>query len=141
MKQAIALFGLATAALATSHVLFGYDVTYDIAYGVLASIALVIASTFLWLWWVRATPLALGMAFSWAGAALVLGWWWAYSLLGQPRVMVEHPALFAAVAAYLVGATMHLRVMQSTMRVSVAAFWGPIAALVGAVLAVVLSVR
>ncbi len=138
MKQAIVLFGCVAGALFLSHWTLGYRVTYDIAYGVLASVALVIAGTFAWLWWVRATPLALGMAFSWAGAALVIGWWWAYSLLGAPRVMIEHPALFAAVAAYLVGATLHLRVMQNTMRVSVTLFWVPIGAIVALVLGVVL---
>ena len=30
-----------------------------------------IASTFAWLWWRRATPLAAGLSLSWAGASLI----------------------------------------------------------------------
>ena len=123
MKQALLSFcGLALAFFAGKSLL-GYTAVYNIAYGALAAMAFVVAFTFLWLWWVRATPLALGMAFSWLGAGGVIGWWWIYSLANAPVWMHQNPALFLFLAAYLVGAFQHFTVMRQTMAVNAVAYW------------------
>lgn len=96
----------------------GYSRAYNIAYGALAIMAVVIAMTFLWLWAARSTPLALGMAFSWTGAASLIGWWWAYGLLDAPDWMVENAVLFVFLALYFVGATMHLEVIGRSFGLS-----------------------
>ena len=86
-----------------SDILFGYDLSYRVGYGAFALLALVIAGTFFWLWAQRATPLALGMVFSWSGAACLMGWWWLYSLLGAPVWMQDNPLLFIFLSVYLMG--------------------------------------
>jgi hypothetical protein len=113
----------------------GYALVYQLAYGAVSAMAVVISVTFLWLWWARATPLALGMAFSWAGAGLVMGWWWVFNLRGGPEGMVQHPVLFVFVAAYLVGAALHFQVIQRTVGAPHALFW----AFPGAALAFVVA--
>ena len=71
--------------------IFGYDLAYQMAYGAISAMAVLISATFFWLWWQRATPLALGMGFSWAGAGMVMGYWWVHNLLDRPDWMDENP--------------------------------------------------
>ena len=66
-----------------------------------------ISLTFLWLWARKETPLALGMSFSWAGAASVMGWWWVFNVLSRPVAMAESELLFLFLAVYFVGAVLH----------------------------------
>lgn len=115
MKQAFALIALITAALLVAYRLLGYETTYHIAYGTITVMGLVIAGTFVWLWIMRATPLALGMVFSWTGGALVMAWWWAHQLLGRPEEMWASPVLFIFLAFYIAGAILHLVVIQGTL--------------------------
>ncbi len=71
--------------------------------------------TFFWLWRKRATPLALGMGFSWAGTGGVLGWWWLYRFLGTPEAMVDNEFLFLFVASYIVGGILHFQVIVRSL--------------------------
>ena len=100
----VALFEMAA-------VVFGYALTYQIGYGAFSILALAISATFLWLWVQRSTPLALGMAAGWGGAAGVMAWWWVYNTLQQPTWMQGNPMLFAFLSLYLVGALLHLEVI------------------------------
>lgn len=98
--------------------LFGYAIAYRIAYGAFTILAVVIALTFFWLWAKRSTPLALGMAFSWTGAATVMGWWWIFKIFGEPGWMEENSYLFVFLSLYFVGAMMHLEVIGRSFGVS-----------------------
>lgn len=124
MKQAFALVILVMAGLLASHLGLGYTITHQIAFGAVTVIALVIAVTFLWLWRVRATPLALGMVFSWTGGALILGWWWINQLLGRPEAMRDSPILFVFLAFYIGGAILHFVVIQGTVHLPVRLYAG-----------------
>ena len=84
----------------------------------------VVAASFLWLWHVRATPLALGMALSWTGASMLL---WGFAGRGEWALM--------ALSVYLTGAAMHLRVIAAMLPHPLSALAGVIA---GAALAAVL---
>ena len=89
MKQAFVLMTLIALALQMGYQWAGYEVVYQIGYGAITLMGLMISLTFLWLYVVRATPLALGMAYSWSGASLVLGWWWIClaNLLGRRKAL------------------------------------------------------
>ncbi|MEL6169031.1 MAG: hypothetical protein AAFR35_10090 [Pseudomonadota bacterium] len=128
MKEALALLFMIVAVLLLSNGLQGYDRTYDIAYGALTVMAAMISGTFLWLWSTRATPLALGMACSWAGAASVMGWWWTYSVAGAPAAMKDAALLFVFLALYFVGAILHFLVIQRSMGLGSRAFLWPVCA-------------
>lgn len=111
MRQAVLMFlGVATVLQIGQRALTAPAIQ-DLAHGATALMALVIAGTFLWLWARRATPLALGMALSWAGAGLMLGWWWAYGLLGRPEAMAANPVFLNFLALYAVGAMLHFMVI------------------------------
>lgn len=128
MKQAgLLLVGIAGLALLADRV-FGYAATYAVGYGAFAILAAMISGTFFWLWATRATPLALGMGFSWAGAASVMGWWWVYNLAARPAAMVENAALFLFLSLYFVGALLHFVVIQRSMGMRDWAFLAPLAA-------------
>lgn len=114
-------------------VLIGYEAMYRLGYGAIVLLALVIALTFFWLWLKQATPLALGMVFSWTGASCVMGWWWIYSILGEPDWMRQNPLLFAFLSIYLIGAVLHLEVIGRSFALSQRAIYAPV------VLAILLS--
>jgi hypothetical protein len=115
MRQALLLCLAIAGGLVAMDRVFGYEAAYEIGYGALALMAAMIAGTFLWLWYERTTPLALGMAFSWAGAASVMGWWWGFNLLDRPQAMVGSEVLFAFLSLYFVGAILHFSVMQRSL--------------------------
>lgn len=127
MKQALGLFALVAAAFAAAHAGFGYDTVYRIGYGAFALMAAMISATFLWLWVRRATPLALGMSFSWAGAASIISWWWLYHLTDRPDAMRESGALFIFLALYFVGAILHFAVIARSLGLSRNALFWPLA--------------
>ncbi len=126
MKRAIVLFAGLVLVFELGVHLLGYASTYKVGYGAISIMGVVIALTFLWLWWVRATPLALGMAFSWAGAGSVMGWWWSFNVLGRPEVMHDNKALFVFLSLYIVGALMHFRVIQQALSLPREVFWLPV---------------
>lgn len=131
MKHAGGLFVAVLAALLLSDAAFGYGATYRIGYGAIVAMGLMIAATFLWLWAARATPLALGMAFSWAGTAAIMGWWWVHALAGRPEAMRESALLFPFVALHMVGAVLHFDVMLRSMRLPRRVFVVPLAGALG----------
>lgn len=128
MKQAGLLFCATVLAFATAHLALGYEAAIALGYGAVAIMSALISLTFLWLWHERATPLALGMSFSWAGTASVMGWWWIFSLAGRPLSMIENRILFLFVSLHMVGAVLHFAVMQRSMRLGYWAFAAPVAA-------------
>lgn len=140
MTRPILLLCLLSAAFLMIHGAFGFETAYLVGYGSFALMAALISATFLWLWFRRATPLALGMAFGWAGAASVIGWWWVYRLTGRAVWMEENPLLFACLSLYFVGALLHLQVIGRSFelpeRTPVVAFLGTLAASVAATLLV-----
>jgi len=126
MKQAFALMMLLAVLLQLGYLFAGYDAIYQIGYGAITLMSLMISLTFLWLYFQRATPLALGMAYSWSGASLVLGWWWIYALAGEPVVMAESPLHFAPLALYLSGALLHFSVINRSFGSHGANFLWPV---------------
>jgi hypothetical protein len=101
MRQALWLLAAATVALALTAVALGPAATAAAGYAAVAAMAALIAATFLWLWWVRATPLALGMALSWSGVAIVAA---------------ADPALpLPALPLLTTGAILHFGVMRRSM--------------------------
>lgn len=112
MKQAFMLLIALIALFQLGYMAWGYETVYLIAYGAISLMSLMIAATFLWLYLERATPLALGMAYGWAGAGLVLGWWYLYTLLGRPAWAENSPILFVILPFYFVGAILHFSVIQ-----------------------------
>jgi hypothetical protein len=111
MRQAILLFLAVAGLFQVGNLVLESPAMQDIAQGATALVALIIAVTFLWLWARRTTPLALGMALSWAGAGLMLGWWWAYGVMDRPAAMLASPVLLHFLALYAVGAVLHLSVI------------------------------
>lgn len=134
MTKPLVLLIIIVATFGAANWLFGYKLVYLIGYGAFSILALVIAATFLWLWIKRATPLALGMAFGWGGAACVMAWWWLYNLLSAPDWMRENPVLLVFLSIYLVGAILHLEVIGRSFALPRQATFAPVA------IAVLLSV-
>lgn len=107
----IGLFALARSGL-------DYRTLYQISYGAFSVMAAMISLTFLWLWASKQTPLALGMSYSWAGAASVMGWWWVFTVFGQPEQMNQSQMLFVFLSLYFVGAIMHFSVILGGVQAS-----------------------
>ena len=106
MRQALGLVGGAAVALAFLVAMLGPGRMAATGFAAVAAMAALIAATFLWLWWVRATPLALGMALSWSGVALVLA----------GLAMDAGAALPLLALPFLgVGAALHFAVMRRSM--------------------------
>ncbi len=93
VKQALSIYVIVLAGMHGSFILQGYAATAEMLYGALTIMALMIAAIFLWLWGMRLSPLSLGMAFSWAGSATVIGWWCLSAQLGRP-VWMDQSELF-----------------------------------------------
>ncbi len=110
MKQALALLALVSGGLMLAAGLAGFATVLTIAYGAISLMAFGIAATFLWLWLERATPLALGMVFSWLGSGLVTGWWWLFHLSGARLPGAE--GLLLCLAFSFVGALLHFAVIH-----------------------------
>ena len=105
---------------------FGPDISFAVAYGMVAAMAFVISISFFWLWHQRATPLALGMALCKLGSALILAWYALYRVLNRSPVMIDHEVLKLFIGFYFVGAAHHFAVMQRTMRTSLTVFVLPV---------------
>jgi hypothetical protein len=74
--------------------------------------SLMISATFLWLWGERATPLALGMSFSWLGTGLFAGGFWVVDLLGLPVGLRSEDTALVVLAVCIVGALLHFAVIH-----------------------------
>ncbi len=126
MKKPIFLMIAIAAAFVVAEALWGFSLVHRVGYGVFAILAAVISGTFFWLWVMRSTPLALGMAFGWAGAASFIAWWWIRKLLGKPEWMQDNSFLFLFLSLYLVGAIMHLEVIGRSFSLSRTATFAPV---------------
>lgn len=115
MKDALGILGVAVSAMLLLYAAVGYKAAYEISYGAFTLMAAMVSLTFLWLWMQRSTPLAIGMAFGWAGAASVMGWWWIFNLLDRPGQMLENATLFICLSVYFVGAVMHFAVIGRSL--------------------------
>jgi hypothetical protein len=115
MKYAIAGMSGFVAVSMTGTAVAGFAPVYELSFGTFSLMALSIAATFCWLYRHRSTPLALGMAFSWFGAACITGWWFFYALFGRPEFMIDNPLQFVFVAFYMTGALLHFRVIGSSL--------------------------
>ncbi len=112
MKQAVILLAFAVVMLEAGKYAAGLDAVVGITYGAIALMSLMISATFLWLWNERATPLALGMSFSWLGAGLVAGGVWTAGLTGADARVPGEDAALIALAVYIVGAVLHFSVIH-----------------------------
>lgn len=114
MKQVAFLYAAILAVSILVANIIGYRDILLLMYGAISLMALLISATFLWLWHMRATPLALGMSLSWAGLGLTFGVWW----LTQTLAVVGQEAQFIALIFFLCllicGATLHFSVIQRT---------------------------
>lgn len=114
MRQALTIHVVVLAAMHALFLVRGWEDAASVLFGALAVLGVMIAATFLWLWAMRMSPLALGLAFAWAGAAMVAGWWWLFALLGGPVAMLASEAVPALAALLLTGAALHLEVLGGT---------------------------
>ena len=126
MRQAIILLAATITAFLIGETVLGYGAIYEVAYGAITIMALMISGTFLWLWVERTTPLALGMAFSWADCASVLGWRWLFSAFGEPEAMQGHSALFLFLSLLFVGSILHFATIQRSLGLNGRAFLWPV---------------
>lgn len=140
MKQAIFLIFLTVLALEAGFLLLGYVPVANIVYGAIALMAVMIAATFLWLWFERTTPLAIGMVVSWFGMACLAGWWWVYNLTGSPDWAHQNPGMFGVLALPIVGSVLHFAVIQRSFGYHGMHFLWPLAGAVGLSIAVYLMV-
>lgn len=126
MKQVMTLYGLVLAAAGMAVAALGLEQALLLAYGAIALMALMISATFLWLWQVRATPLALGMSLSWAGSGLTIGWWWAMQIAQSPVWGMEAAMLFVFLSLLIAGAVLHFSVIQGSFGLSGLSFLWPV---------------
>ncbi len=118
MTQPVALLVFCVFCFWLADTLFGFATVYLVGYGAFSFLAAIISLTFFWLWFRRSTPLALGMAIGWLGAASIMAWWWLFNLFRQPEVMVENSILFLFLSIYFVGAVLHLEVIGRSFGLS-----------------------
>ena len=119
-------------ALSTVNRTLGFDVAYDLGYGAISLLAIVISVTFAWLYRVRATPMAMGMALSWAGCHGLVGYWWVYNQVGRkPSTLLEYDVLFAFIALYFTGAILHLSVISKAYFKTRVVFWCTLSGVMG----------
>ncbi|WP_068110408.1 hypothetical protein [Tropicimonas marinistellae] len=126
MKQALSIYAAVLAAVHASFLALGFSGTAEIAFGALTIMSVMISAIFLWLWGMRMSPLSLGMAFSWAGAAMVMGWWWLHSLLGAPTWMLRSEIPLLLSALLLTGAVLHFEVIETSFGFRRGAFLLPV---------------
>ena len=120
MRQAICVMALAASVLAAGGLFLTPEALMLVAGGALSIMAALIAGTFLWLWQVRATPLALGMGFSWSGLAILLGPWMA--LNHAPHGVIP----LVALSCLCTGAALHFATIQASFGLRGAHFLWPI---------------
>ncbi len=125
MKHAVALFTASLAAVTAFDRWLGFPAATEFAFGAVAVMSVFISLTFLWLWYERATPLALGMAYSWAGTAVLMVWCWGLPLADDARK--PGGLVFVFLSLQIVGAVLHFAVMQRSMGYGRGAFAVPIA--------------
>jgi hypothetical protein len=114
MRQALVIALLLWAAFYVTAELLSFRVSAAIGFAATTLIAAANCATFLWLWYVRATPLALGMALSWAGQAALSVWWFSTGMPGKALWIEQDPSVFLVVSIYIVGGALHIAVIQNS---------------------------
>lgn len=130
MKQALSLLILITALLQLGARTWDHVTMLTVGYGAISIMAIMISATFLWLWQVRATPLALGMSFSWAGSSLIMGAWWVAQITGAVHFGVEAEMMVIFLAFLATGAVLHFSVIQASFDLHGLTFLIPVGAAV-----------
>jgi hypothetical protein len=138
MKQALTLYSVILSLALMGMSAIGSTQMVLIGYGAICVMALLISGTFLWLWQVRATPLALGMSFSWAGLGLTLGWWWAMQIRQSSTWGLEAAILFLFLSLLMSGAVLHFAVIQGSFGYHGLSFLVPVLGALGVSLGVLL---
>ena len=127
MRQAISIYVAILLGVHSSFVAQGFSGTAQVVYGALTIMALMISAIFIWLWAMRLSPLSLGMAVSWAGAAMVIGWSWLSMQLGGPVWMDESEVVLVLVGLVATGAVLHFEVLERSLGYRRGAFLFPVA--------------
>lgn len=117
MKQSLAIALLLTGAFLGIDTLFGDRIALAASLSAMVIVAALNALTFFWLWYVRATPLALGMALSWAGQAGLTAWWEIRTAPDFAEFGDAGVVIYALIALYVIGGALHISVMQTSMDV------------------------
>jgi hypothetical protein len=138
MKQALILYSVILGLALMGMLAIGTTHMVLIGYGAISVMALLISGTFLWLWQVRATPLALGMSFSWAGLGLTLGWWWGMQICQSQTWGLEAAVLFLFLSLLMSGAVLHFAVIQGSFGYHGLSFLVPVLGALGVSLGVLL---
>lgn len=131
MKQALALMALTLALLAAGQAMAGSQAVALIVFGAIGVMALMIAATFFWLWFERTTPLALGMAYAWAGAGLFAAMAWGDALSGQAMWVSGPVGGLLAQSLCLAGALLHFAVIHRSFGRHGIGFLAPVAVAFG----------
>ncbi len=126
MRESLVLQGIVFVVLFGVQLWLGPATAQALGFCLVALMAAMIAATFLWLWRRRATPLALGMAFSWCGTATILTWFWIDRMVGRPQWMADTAIVLVCLAFYVTGAVHHFAVIRRSMGVSSLVFIVPL---------------
>lgn len=120
MRQALLLTAALTAAFLLVESALGPHLAAQLGFGAITVIAAVNAGTFLWLFWARTTPLALGMAFSWFGQAALSIWLFANGIPANVTwtSALDSAAVLLFLSCYIVGGALHIAVMQRSMELA-----------------------
>ncbi len=138
MRESLVLQVAVFAVLFAVQLWLGPRTAQALGFCLVATMAAMIAATFLWLWRQRATPLALGMAFSWFGTATILTWLWIERMVGRPPWMADTAIVLVCLAFYITGAVHHFAVIRRSMGASSVIFVLPLI-VVGSVAALILT--
>ncbi len=115
MRHALLLTAVLTAVFLLAERILGVEVAAALGFGTVMVIGAINALTFLWLWWARTTPLALGMSCSWMGQT-ALSIWWEWSMPTRSRRLGRgQRARIPAPVALRRGGALHIAVMQRSM--------------------------
>lgn len=126
MRQVAVLYAMILTMALAGMGTIGYGAMILVGYGAVAVMALLISATFLWLWHLRATPLALGMSLSWAGSGLTIGWWWLMQITGNPAWGAHAAVVFLFLSLLMSGAILHFAVIQGSFGLHGLSFLVPV---------------
>jgi hypothetical protein len=115
MKQALVIALLLWAAFYFTVEILDFRLASAIGFAATSMIAAANCLTFLWLWYVRATPLALGMALAWGGQAALSSWWFVTGMPGKAAWLNQHPLIFLFLSVYMVGGALHISIVQHSL--------------------------
>lgn len=114
MRQALLIALVLWASFMLASALVDYRTAVGIGFAATTLISATNCGTFLWLWYVRATPLALGMSLSWAGQAALSVWWLLTGMPGKTSWLERDPSVFLILSVFMVGGGLHIVVIQNS---------------------------